>query len=97
MTFDRSTTRTLCGAVAHRLDENDPDLAAHIRSELSSYANIPEAEHRRTLREFTHMVLDSISHGQGPVAEHLQFARRVARRRAHLGVSAYDVLRSFSI
>lgn len=97
MTFDSSTTGILCAAVAHRLDENDPDLAAHIRAELPSYANIPESEHRRTLREFTHMILDNVAQGRGPVAEHLQFARRAARRRAHLGVSAYDVLRSFHI
>lgn len=42
-------------------------------------------------------MLNSIATGEGPVAEHLQYTRRAAMRRAQLGVSAYDVLRSFQI
>lgn len=97
MKFDHNAASALCEAVAQRLEHNNPDLTAHVRSKLPSYENISEAEHRRTLQEFTRQILTGIAQGQGPVAENLQFTRRAARRRAQLGVSAYDVLRSFHI
>lgn len=88
----------LCAAVAHRLDQGGfVDLATSIREELPSYRHFPEGEHTRTLRDFSHFILENIPDGRGPGAEHLEYARRAASRRAHLGVSAYDVLRSFHV
>ncbi|RJO70758.1 PucR family transcriptional regulator [Nocardia panacis] len=97
MSADRDAVRRLCEAVARRIENDNPDLTARIRAELPSYGRISLAEHRRTVHELARRMLTSIAHGGAPIAEHLQYTRRAALRRAQLGVSAYDVLRSFHI
>ncbi|WP_316575081.1 PucR family transcriptional regulator [Nocardia canadensis] len=97
MTKDREAAQALCEAVACRIENDRPDLTGRIRAELPSYARIADAEHRRTVHELARRVLTSLATGAGPVAEHLQYTRRAAMRRAQLGVSAYEVLRSFQI
>ncbi|MBN7450185.1 PucR family transcriptional regulator, partial [Mycobacteroides abscessus subsp. abscessus] len=97
MSMDRPDAHELCAAVAQRIERNEPDLTARIRAELPSYTRLSESEHRRTVHELARRLLTGIADREGPVAEHLQYTRRAALRRMQLGVSAYDMMRSFHI
>ncbi|ALU73402.1 hypothetical protein H351_30505 (plasmid) [Rhodococcus erythropolis R138] len=97
MGMNHDDARALCEAVAYRLAHADPDLSSRVRAELPSYTKLPDAEHRRTVQDLTRQLLEGMAAGVGPSGEALQFTRRAARRRAQLGVSAYDVLKAFHI
>lgn len=89
--------QALCADVQQRMDVRSDEIVARLRRELTSYANLPIAEQRRTVREMTKQMLVGLASEGGPTAAGRDLARASARRRAHYGVSPYDVLAAFHI
>ncbi|MGW3108182.1 hypothetical protein [Streptomyces sp. NPDC001100] len=94
---DGHPLRLLCESLQSRLDELSVELTDDIRRELPSYAAMPLAEQRRTVRVRLGYVLRGLALDVEPTAEDLLEVQTASRRRAYYGLPVQDVLATFHL
>ncbi|WP_063695857.1 PucR family transcriptional regulator [Amycolatopsis orientalis] len=87
----------LCGVLRERLEDIADELTERIRGEIPSYAQLPRAEHRRTVRDTAETLLASLAVGAEPTAAQLRAVQQASRRRAYYGLPVYDVVAAFHV
>ncbi|MGX9885665.1 dioxygenase family protein [Streptomyces sp. NPDC002276] len=94
---DGHPLRLLCESLRSRLDELSVELTDDIRREIPSYAAMPLAEQRRTVRVRLGYVLRGLALDVEPTAEDLLEVQTASRRRAYYGLPVQDVLATFHL
>jgi hypothetical protein len=94
---DGHPLRLLCESLQSRLDELSVELTDDIRREIPSYAAMPLAEQRRTVRVRLGYVLRGLALDVEPTAEDLLEVQTASRRRAYYGLPVQDVLATFHL
>ncbi|WP_329264163.1 helix-turn-helix domain-containing protein [Streptomyces sp. NBC_01478] len=94
---DGDPLRLLCESLQSRIEELSNGFTDDIRREIPSYAVMPLAEQRETVRVRLGAVLRGLALGVEPTAEQLLEVQSASRRRAYYGLPAQDVLATFHL
>lgn len=89
--------RELCESLLSRLEELSVGVTDDIRREIPSYAAMPLAEQRDTVRSRLRALLRGLALDVEPTAEQLLEIRAESLRRAYYGLPVQDALATFHI
>ncbi|WP_406120524.1 hypothetical protein [Streptomyces sp. NBC_00989] len=94
---DGHPLRELCESLLSRIEELSIGVTDDIRREIPSYAALPLAEQRMTVRNRLHALLRGLALDVEPTAGQLRDIQAESRRRAYYGLPVQDALATFHI